>query len=263
VSPALWVEADPLRVEQVIVNLLSNAAKYTDAGGQIRISAEVRGAEIVLRVADNGMGIASEILPHVFESFVQGDRTLERAQGGLGIGLTLVRGLVDLHGGTVSATSGGPGRGSEFVVTLPEAPAEAAVQPPAETGEAKEAGTTTPKHRRVLVVDDNVDAARGIAAALETWGYVVQTAHDGPTAVSTARQFVPDLILLDIGLPGMDGYEVARTIKEDPRLSGTTLVALTGYGQEADRRRSRSAGFSAHLVKPVDLVTVADLLAAG
>jgi PAS domain S-box-containing protein len=263
VPPGLWVEADPLRIEQVVVNLLANATKYTEPGGRIRVLGERSGPSAVIRVADNGMGIPSEMLPHVFDPFVQGDRSLDRTQGGLGIGLTLVRGLIHLHGGAVSAASDGPGQGSEFVVTLPLTEAEENDQP-APTGATAQNGTGPPasRLRRVLVVDDNVDAARGIAAALETLGHTVWTAHDGPSALQAARQFRPHVVLLDIGLPGMDGYEVAREIKDDPRLAATRVVALTGYGQDADRQRSRSAGFRAHLVKPVDLGTVANLLAA-
>jgi PAS domain S-box-containing protein len=251
--------ADPTRLEQILDNLLSNAAKYTEPGGRIGVSAERQGDEAVLRVRDTGVGIAPEMLPRVFDLFAQAERSLDRAEGGLGIGLTLVRSLVELHGGSVQANSDGLGHGSEFVVRLPAAGAAArrADQP-----SATAPGSGGPSAaRRILVVDDNVDAAQSLATLLKLWGHEVAVAHDGAGALEAARTQPPDVILLDIGLPGMSGLEVARQIRQEPRRP--LLVALTGYGQEQDRRRSVEAGFEAHLVKPVDLRELRRLIAAA
>ncbi len=258
----LQLEADPTRLEQIVVNLLANAARYTEKGGEISLRARHEDDKIVIRVRDNGVGIPPEKLPLMFELFAQGDRTLARSEGGLGIGLTLVRSLTEMHGGTVEASSEGKGKGSEFIVRLPASPAVSAsaagmVAPadparaarmPAATKAAPPAG---PK-RRVLVVDDNVDSARGTALILNRNGHEVRVAYDGPGAVAAAQEFLPEFVLLDIGLPGMDGYEVARHLRQDANLAGLTLVAVSGYGQESDRRRSQEAGFDQHLVKPVD-----------
>jgi signal transduction histidine kinase/CheY-like chemotaxis protein len=254
----LWVDADPVRLAQVVGNLLNNAAKYTPAGGRIGLTAGREGGGAVLRVWDTGVGIAADMLPHVFDLFAQGDHTLDRAQGGLGIGLTLVRSLVELHGGSVRACSGGPDRGSEFVVRLPlmaDPPGPGAT--PTDTGRG-----AAPPPRRVLVVDDNVDVAASLARFLELTGHDVRTAHDGPAALDAVRADRPEVVLLDIGLPGMDGYEVARRLRELLATAGVVLVALTGYGQEGDRRRSREAGFDHHLVKPVDPAALQELLAS-
>jgi PAS domain S-box-containing protein len=244
----LWLEADATRIEQVVANLLNNAAKFTEPGGRIELSAEAQGGEAVLRVRDTGAGIPPDLLPRVFDLFVQGERSLDRAHGGLGIGLTLVRSLVERHGGTVEAASEGPGQGSEITVRLPllpgtarEAPAPAAA-PPDKREEAV----------RVLLVEDNEDAAAALAELLRIWGHRVEVVHEGPSALEAARTEPPHLVLLDIGLPGMDGYEVARAFRETPGLEGVTLVALTGYGQDSDRVRSSRAGIDHHLVKPVD-----------
>ncbi len=259
----LQLEADPTRLEQIIVNLLANAARYTDKGGEISLRARHEDDQIVIRVRDNGVGIPPEKLPQMFELFAQGDRTLARSEGGLGIGLTLVRSLTEMHGGTVEASSEGKGKGSEFIVRLPASPAvpsgsaagtavptdlARAARTPAATKAAPPAGPM----RRVLVVDDNVDSARGTALILSRNGHEVRVAYDGPGAVAAAQEFLPEFVLLDIGLPGMDGYEVARHLREDANLAGLTLVAVSGYGQESDRRRSQEAGFDQHLVKPVD-----------
>jgi PAS domain S-box-containing protein len=253
----LWLEADPVRLEQVLLNLLNNAAKFTEPGGRVRVWAEARGPWALIGVADNGVGIAPAMLPRIFDLFMQGERPLDRAQGGLGIGLTLVRRLVEMHGGSVRAASGGPGMGSEFLVELP-----LAETPPHTVAEGGgRAGGRMAVPRRVLVVDDNVDAARTLAEALGSWGHEVHVVHEGPAAVEEALRLRPDVVLLDIGLPRMDGYAVAGRLRAEPSLAGTSLIALSGYGQAADREKSCQAGFRDHLVKPVDLVALASLLA--
>jgi PAS domain S-box-containing protein len=246
------LEADPTRLEQVIWNLLSNAAKYTEPGGQIRLSVRRDGGWMVLRVQDTGIGIEPEMLPRIFGIFVQADGRQDRSQGGLGIGLSLVKTLVEMHGGGVEAWSGGPGKGSEFVVRLP-LPAETSPDRSSpDRGERSEAKAEPPR-RRVLVVDDNVDAANSLARLLRrVYGQEVRVSHDGPGALGLAGEFRPEVVLLDIGMPGMDGYEVARRMRGRSDLDGARIIALTGWGQEADRLRSREAGFDHHLVKPVD-----------
>jgi PAS domain S-box-containing protein len=253
----LRVQADPMRLEQVLTNLLNNAAKYTDPGGHVRLSAEMEGSEVVLRVRDSGIGIAPDMLPRIFDLFVQAERHLDRSQGGVGIGLTLVKRLVELHGGRVEAHSAGPGQGSEFVVRLPAASERG------ERGEGAAAGSEAPRvpRRRVLVVDDNPDAADSFALLLRLAGQDVRTAYDGPSALARAEEFRPELVFLDIGMPGMDGYELARRLRAHPDLEGVGLVALTGWGQEEDRRRSQEAGFDRHLVKPVEPKMLGELLA--
>jgi PAS domain S-box-containing protein len=252
------LEVDPARMAQVLSNLLNNAAKYTDEGGEIALSAEQDGREVMIRVRDNGTGIAPELLPHIFEMFTQADQTLSRSRGGLGIGLTLVRSLVEMHQGRVSAFSAGPSLGSEFTIRLPispDAPAEPAAEEPAAAG----AIPRLPR-RRILVVDDNRSNATSLGVLLRTLGQDVEMAYDGPAALELVRRRRPDLVLLDIGLPGMDGYEVARHCREDEALRRITLVAMTGYGKDEDRRRSQKAGFNAHLVKPVNLEDLQALL---
>jgi PAS domain S-box-containing protein len=250
------VEADTTRLAQVLANLLTNAAKYTPEEGHIRLTVEARAGEAVVRIQDDGMGIAPELLPQVFDLFTQGDRSLARSEGGLGIGLTLVRRLVELHGGTVEAQSEGPGKGSEFIVRLPTLPARA----PNAAAEGKGRYASSPC--RVLVVDDNKDAAESLAMLLRVAGHDVRTANDGLTALEMAKIFRPEVVLLDIGLPRMDGYEVARLLRKQPGLEGAVLIAVTGYGQEEDRRRTREAGLNAHLVKPVDLADLDKVFAA-
>ena len=250
------VKADPVRLAQVIGNLLTNAAKYTDEGGQITLVIGREGEEAVVRVRDSGVGIAAEMLPRVFDLFTQVERTLDRAQGGLGIGLTLVRRLVEMHGGSVEAFSQGVDAGSEFVVRLP-ALADA---------EAKGAGTVPGAAafvvpRRILVVDDSIDSAESLALLLQLSGHQTRTAHSGPAALMAADNFRPDVVLLDIGLPGMNGYEVGRRLRETAAGAKMLLIAQTGYGQEEDRRRSRQVGFDAHLVKPIDPGALQALLA--
>jgi CheY-like chemotaxis protein len=239
--------------------LLNNAAKYTPERGQIYLTVERQGQEAVFRVRDTGSGIPREMLPHIFDLFTQVDHSLDRAQGGLGIGLTLVRRLVDMHQGSVQATSDGPGRGSEFVVRLPlltENQAKPANAPADETASMPAA------RRRVLVVDDNVDSAVSLALIMQLEGHEVRTAHDGPAALELAQSFHPEVVFLDIGLPMMDGYEVARRLRKLLPRDSFILAALTGYGHEEDRLRSEQAGFNAHLIKPVDPAAVHELLAA-
>ncbi len=253
----VYLNVDPTRLAQVIANLLNNSARYTPPGGHVGLSAACAGGEVVLRVRDDGVGIPAEALPHVFELFTQAHRGSERAQGGLGIGLTLVKTLVDQHGGSVEAHSAGPGRGSEFVVRLP-----AAVGPGAGLGRPADNGRVGAGHgRRVLVVDDNRDAADSLALLLRLLGDEVRTAHDGPGALAAATAFAPEVVLLDLGLPGLDGYEVARRLRQQPQFARALVVAISGWGQDEDRRQSCAAGFDAHLVKPVDLDVLQRLLA--
>jgi two-component system CheB/CheR fusion protein len=255
----LTLEADPTRLAQVIGNLLNNAAKFSPHAGRVWLSAERQGDAAVLRVRDEGAGIPPDLLPHVFDLFVQGDKSLERSQGGLGIGLTVVRRLVGLHGGRVTAHSAGPGRGSEFVVYLPllrQAPKEQA-------GPAGELSASAAPARRVLVVDDNVDAAESMAMLARLWGHDVHVAHTGPEALQAAEKCRPDVIVLDIGLPGLSGYDVARQLRQRPDFHRTVLVAVTGYGQDEDRRRSGQAGFDHHLTKPVAPAALQRVLATA
>ncbi|HXG09974.1 MAG TPA: ATP-binding protein, partial [Gemmataceae bacterium] len=256
----LWVEADPVRLEQIISNLLNNAAKYTDPGGRVWLTTERADDWAVLRVRDTGIGIPQEIQAHIFDLFIQADRSLDRSQGGLGIGLTLVRRLVEMHGGTIEAFSPGPGQGSEFIVRLP-----LAVPRVEETGSAgapplRGAGRAAAPPRRVLVVDDNRDGADSLAMLLRFWKHQVAVVYDGPSALESVQTEQPDVVLLDIGLPGMDGYEVARHLRQQLEHQ-PVLVALTGYGQDEDRRRSREAGFDYHLTKPVDPDALQEVLA--
>jgi len=260
-SVPLMVEADEVRLAQVVANLLDNAAKYTPAGGAITLELTAQGSEAVMAVRDSGIGMASELMPRVFDIFVRGTHAPVRAQGGLGVGLALVRQLVELHGGTVNARSAGPGKGSEFVVRLPlmsddEALSGAAA--PSDSGTAGPEGS--PVRRRVLVVDDNVDVTESAMALLTLTGHEVRTANSGAAALSAADVFHPQLVLLDIGLPDMDGYEVARRLRMQRWAAHALLVAVTGWGNETDRLRSREAGFDHHLVKPVDYGAVTRLL---
>jgi len=252
----LMLEADPTRLVQVFANLINNAAKYTDAGGQIAIMSAVEAGEAVVSVRDNGVGMTPELLTRAFDLFVQETRSLDRAQGGLGIGLTLVQTLVKMHGGSVRAASEGPGRGSELVVRLPLASGAEAL--PAEQAPRARDGASVPV--RVLIVDDNADAAFALGKLMQILGHEVVLAHDGPEALAAATAAPPDLILLDIGLPGMEGYEVAARLRAAGH-TRATLVALTGYGREDDVRRSRDAGFDHHLVKPVDIAQLRKITA--
>jgi len=243
----------------VLSNLLNNAAKYSDHRGRIWLAAEQRGDNIEIRVKDTGVGIAPEVLPRVFDMFTQGDRSLERAEGGLGIGLTLVHRLITMHGGTVEARSDGPGKGSEFIVSLPVARAIADQLPEARKEDDEQA--LKPVTRRILVVDDNLDSAESLVLLLKLMGNDVHTAHDGLEAVAMAETNRPDVILMDIGLPKLNGYEAARLIRERAGDREMVLIALTGWGQEEDRRRSKEAGFHHHLTKPIDLAVLQQLLA--
>ena len=243
----LWIEVDAVRMSQVIGNLLHNASKFTPAGGDISLEARVAGEVLEVVVADNGEGMTADVLPKVFDLFAQADRTLERTQGGLGIGLSLVRGLVAMHGGTVHAESPGRGRGSRFTIRLPLATLRAAAPPRAASPAAKPS-----RARRILLVEDNMDAAESLKLLLQQLGHEVQVVHDGLQAVDAARSFAPDVILLDIGLPGMDGYQVASALRAIPETRSARLIAVSGYGQAKDRQLSADAGFHIHLVKPVD-----------
>jgi signal transduction histidine kinase/CheY-like chemotaxis protein len=245
----VYVDADSVRLEQVINNLLTNAIKYTPAGGQITLSVQPDDAHASLRVRDNGMGITPELLPRVFDLFTQAERALDRSQGGLGIGLTLVRALVEMHDGHVEVHSEGPGRGSEFVISLPRIatplPAAPAHKP------AAVAAAADGKGRRILVIEDQADARRALQRLLQIWGHDVDVAEDGVRGVDAAMKTPPEIALVDVGLPGLDGYEVARRIRTAMGRS-VRLIALTGYGQPEDRERAFDAGFDMHLVKPVD-----------
>ncbi len=242
---------DPARVAQIIGNLLHNAAKFSERAGRIWLSAAREGEEAVIRVRDEGIGIPADLLNHIFELFVQGDRSLERSQSGLGIGLTVVQKLVEMHGGRVAVHSGGSGQGSEFVVYLPMHDDAAVPSGPTEAPSSSVANAKTAA-RRVLVVDDNVDAAQSLAVLLGYWGHQAEIAHSGPQALHAAEKHRPEMIILDIGLPGMSGYDVALALRQKPEFQPVTLVAMTGYGQEDDRRRAKSAGFDYHLTKPVE-----------
>jgi len=249
-------EGDEVRLAQAIGNMLSNAVKYTDKGGRIFLSGERDQDRIVIRVRDTGIGIPPDLLPRVFDLFVQADRSLARSQGGLGIGLMLVKRLVEMHGGRVQAASDGLGRGCEFTVTLP-------IASPSEAGgdvERRDAGVRA-ESRRVLVVEDDPDSAQSLAMLLQIWGHRVEVALDGHKALDAARSFGPEIVLLDIGIPGLDGYEVAERLRSEHG-SGLKLVALTGYGREDDRQRSRDAGFDRHMTKPLEPPCLRDMLAS-
>ena len=251
VPAGLRLNADRARLAQVLANLLTNAAKYTEASGRIEIAAERRGDHIVTRVTDNGRGIPAEMLPRVFDLFVQERQDIERSQGGLGIGLAIVRSLVQAHGGIVAAHSAGSGRGTTVTVTLPSTAAAstaAALQPPAPVQQSRGQGA------RILIVDDNVDAAHLLSKSLSTLGHVTAIAHDGPSAIATTQGFRPTVALLDLGLPVMDGFELGQRLRDDNSLGGLVMIAVTGYAQAVDRERTRTAGFDAHLVKPVDVM---------
>jgi CheY-like chemotaxis protein len=257
-AESIPLDGDVVRLAQVFCNLLNNAARYTPRGGQITLSARRAADGVVVSVRDNGIGIPADMLPKVFDMFTQVDRSLERKRGGLGIGLTLVKKLVELHGGTIEARSGGTGKGCEFSVWLPvPVPVAERAQAPREPAPVQ----ATSDARRVLVVDDNRDAADALAMLLQTYGHEVRVAYDGHDGVRAARTFRPDLVLMDIGLPGLNGYDAARAMRSEPWSHRVTLVALTGWGQDEDRRRSQEAGFDHHLVKPVDFDEVLQILA--
>lgn len=256
IDAALPVTGDATRLAQIVGNLLGNAAKFTPAGGTVTLGLAREGDTAVLRVRDTGVGIAPDVLSSLFEPFAQADHTLERSRGGLGLGLALVRSLTEMHGGTVSARSAGPGHGAEFVVRLPLLPSDVVVPAP------PPGPPVAVVRRRVLVVEDNADGAEALGELIGLMGHDVEVAHDGLAAIARAQAFRPDVVLCDIGLPGIDGYEVARRLSADDRLRGARLVALTGYAQPEDRARTRAAGFTAHLSKPPDLAALERLLAS-
>jgi len=262
IDPHLEIDADRTRMVQVVVNLLTNASKYTDQGGTIGLSAVRDGQTALIRVSDNGVGISAEVLPTLWSLFTQVRDTLDKAQGGLGIGLSLVKKLVEMHHGSVDAVSPGLGQGSVFSVRIPLAAAAADEAHAAIDNESPSPLTTAPR-RRVLVVDDNEDSARSLALLLESFGHQTHIAHDGLQAVAAAGSFKPELVLLDIGLPGIDGYEVARLLREDGPSRGMVLVAVTGWGTEEDKRRAKVAGFDHHLTKPVRIAAIQALLGAA
>jgi CheY-like chemotaxis protein len=251
---ALTVVADQARLTQVMHKLLHNAARYTPEGGQVSISAERENIEVVIRVKDNGVGMDGELVRSAFDLFKPGQQAVQRPQGGLGIGLTLVQRLVRLHGGTVEARSAGADRGSEFIVRLP------AHERPASGVAPTEHASSTP--RRVLVVDDNSDAANALRMLLENDGHTVRVAHDGVSGLALAREYRPEYLLLDIGLPRLNGYDIAASVRRDPELKHTTIVAITGYGQVHDRARTAAVGFDHHLTKPVEFSSLQALFRA-
>jgi PAS domain S-box-containing protein len=253
----IWVEGDGVRLEQVLGNLLNNAAKYTEPGGEIRLSANSNDGNVFIRVQDTGIGIEPLMVSRVFDLFVQAERRTELSAGGVGVGLSLARKLVELHGGRVEAFSAGAGRGAEFIVRLPTT----APPPAAEEKLVASAVAATAHGLRVLLVDDNVDSADGLGLLLELQGHEIRVAYDGPTALETARQFRPHVALLDIGMPSMDGYELGRRLHATPETKDVLLVAMTGWGQDEDHRKSREAGFAHHLVKPFEPAVLEKVLA--
>ncbi|MBI5543503.1 MAG: response regulator, partial [Deltaproteobacteria bacterium] len=251
-SELFWVNVDPTRLIQVLGNLLGNAAKFTSRGGKVEVSLRREGQTVAVSVRDSGVGISPEVRRYLFEPFSQAPQTLDRTRGGLGLGLAMVKGLVELHGGMVEAASVGLGHGSEFTIRLPleEAPERAAA--------ADEKRSC--RRRRVLVIEDNVDSAESLRDALELDGHQVQVSYDGPTGLAQAREFYPDIVLCDIGLPGMDGYEVARAMRRDEVLKGSYLVALSGYALPEDLQRAAEAGFDRHVSKPPSIEMLEQLL---
>jgi two-component system, chemotaxis family, CheB/CheR fusion protein len=251
----LWIEGDASRLQQVFVNLLTNAAKYTPAGGHVCLEAARDGANACIRVRDDGMGIAPHMVEAIFDLFVQSNRTLERAQGGIGVGLTLAKSLVEMHGGMLRAESEGEGKGSTFSVTMPLVEA-------ARTDGRTQAGTTAKmvKGARIVVVEDNVDAREMLCHLLTRTGFDCRSAGDGVSALALIEEFEPHAAIIDVGLPGIDGFEVARRVRGNPKHADVTLVAVTGYGQKSDKARALAAGFDSHLVKPVKLDQLARLL---
>jgi CheY-like chemotaxis protein len=256
----LLLDADPVRLAQVVGNLLTNAAKYTEANGRIWLTAERKNGQAVLIVRDNGIGIAPDMLPHVFELFVQVDHASTKSQGGLGIGLTLVKNLVEMHNGTVEARSAGLDQGCEFVIRLPLKAQDSQGPNERQNGELQQEPARSSGHR-LLVVDDNQDAANSLAVLLRLQGHEVRVAFSGPAALQMTKDYSPDVVFLDIGMPGMDGYEVARRMRQQPGLEKVVLAALTGWGQQEDRRRTAEAGFNHHLVKPPEPKALESVLA--
>ena len=251
------VTADPTRLSQVFSNLLNNAANYTEPGGDIDVRATATAAEVMVSIRDNGIGIAPDMLGPVFQMFAQADESLERVHGGLGVGLTLARHLIELHGGSIEARSAGIGQGSEFIVRLPRVAVDAKAMPLARRDGV---ATVAPGQRRILIADDNVDFATSLESILQALGHDVRVTHDGLAALDVAAAFAPQVAFLDIGLPGRNGYHVARSLRASPRTATCHLVAVTGWGQDDDRRRSREAGFALHLVKPVEPQQIIDIV---
>lgn len=248
-----WIHGDPVRIEQILTNVLSNAIKYSRTGGVIRVQVAAESTETVVNVSDDGLGIAPDLLPQIFEPFVQGERTLDRAQGGLGVGLTLVRRLVELHGGSVRAFSDGPGQGSMFTIRLPSIAAPHAEELPAAT-------QPKPVPRRVLLIEDNRDARETFRMMLELAGHQVLEAEEGRKGLELLKAELPDIAVIDVGLPGLDGYQIASSFRKEPASNQVMLVALTGYGTPEARERSRAAGFDHHLIKPIDPDVLRDLM---
>jgi CheY-like chemotaxis protein len=248
-SHTVWLVVDPLRLSQVVSNLLTNAAKYSNAGGQIDLVVTVEAGSLCLTVRDKGIGIPRELLDHIFEMFSQVEEASAGSDGGLGIGLALVKGLVELHGGTVEATSAGPGEGSQFTVRLPET----ALAGFEETVSTSTACTVVRTGRRILIADDNKDAADSLAMLLQMGGHDVRVVYNGGAALALVQSFRPDIALLDLGMPEVSGYEIATRLRGEPWGAAIQLFALTGWGQDGDRQRTREAGFDLHLTKPVDL----------
>jgi CheY-like chemotaxis protein len=253
---ALLVDADATRLTQIVANLLNNAAKYTPEGGHIQVLAERDGAEAVITVQDSGIGLTRDMLSRVFDMFAQVERSVVRAQGGLGIGLALVKSFAELHGGMVEARSGGPGTGSEFIVHLPVSPLESG-----NADRRDDAPGSAVQTCRILVVDDNHDGCDSMAALLKIEGHTVHTAYDGVAAIAAANEFSPQVVLMDLGMPKMNGYDACRQIRDQPWGKDLLIIAMTGWGQEEDKLRARQAGFDAHLVKPIDPGELQRLLA--
>ncbi len=252
---AIWVNADANRLQQALANVLNNAAKYTDPGGRISVAVERLGNEAFVKIKDNGTGISAEMLDRIFELFIQADRSLDRSQGGLGIGLALVRRLVEMHGGRIQAFSAGNGQGSEFVIRLPVVP-----EVTAPDSQAQSEPIAPGKELQLVLAEDNRDTAQTMALLLKGLGHKVRVFYDGPAALQAVQGNKPDVLLLDLGLPGLNGFEVAERVRQDRALDTVHLIAISGYGQSQDRERSRAAGFERHLVKPVSLEQVQDVL---
>jgi len=257
-TESVWVDGDETRLEQILSNLVGNALKYTPARGNVSIRVSVRGDAAVLEVADTGVGIPPSLLERVFDLFVQGDRTLDRAQGGLGIGLTVVKVLVEMHGGRVEARSDGAGKGAVFTIWMPRLP-----DGPDRRRVVDSRSAARPKAKRILIIEDNADVREVLRIQLSLEGHEVQVAEDGEAGVAQATTWAPDVVLVDIGLPGLDGYGVAREIRAATGDASPLLIAVTGYGQAADRVRALAAGYDAHVTKPVTLQRLAELIARG
>ena len=254
------MNVDPARLTQILANLISNAAKYMDGKGEVRFTAKCEDDKMVIRVQDSGIGISAELLPHVFEMFRQGDSSLERSRGGLGIGLALVKSLVELHGGNVAAHSDGLGKGSMFTVRLPLASADAVAADITETESPTEVLPNRPSPKQMLIVDDNKLQAESLGLLLQLWGYDVRVAYDGPGALAVLNEYAADVALIDIGLPGMNGYEIARYIRAQPQWQSVMLIAQSGWGRDSDREKTGDAGFDHHLTKPIDHELLAKIL---